>query len=273
MYGGLGLVMLIVCAAVARAEDKPLLKPVPVEVHWRPAAATPGVRPVRYDEPLPTPRRLPGDLEQQITSVEAARQALKDERDSSAALAQEPVSSDAARIATMRQRIAELMIELARRDARARAASAPSTFPLPDHPPPNKGSLPPIPVPDGADKKSNDPPRPPLTDLPTDPLALGNSLFRAGDYDGAASAYRLIDLKQLKPEERPAIQYLMACCLRKLGKIDEATALYREVANAKADQIVSECAQWQLGAIRWRKDLEAGLEQVRQKRKPPEGQK
>jgi uncharacterized cysteine cluster protein YcgN (CxxCxxCC family) len=63
------------------------------------------------------------------------------------------------------------------------------------------------------------------------------------------------------------VQYLTACCLHKLGKTDEAVTLFREVANAKGDPEVAECAQWQLGAIRWRHDMELEIEQLRQERK------
>ena len=38
--------------------------------------------------------------------------------------------------------------------------------------------------------------------------------------------------------------------MRNVGKLEEATNLYREVANAKADPYIATCAQWQLSMMR-----------------------
>jgi tetratricopeptide (TPR) repeat protein len=105
---------------------------------------------------------------------------------------------------------------------------------------------------------------------PVDAPALAHALFQNGDYDGALQAYRLVDVKTLNPEERAAIQYMTATCLRRLGKFDDASVLYREVANSKTSEVLVECAQWQLNSIAWRKDLESQLEQLRERRKAVE---
>jgi hypothetical protein len=105
-----------------------------------------------------------------------------------------------------------------------------------------------------------------VTDAPVDPLALAQSLFRAGDFAAALDAYRKLDKDDLKSEGRIAIQYMMACCLRKLGKVDEASTLYREVANTPGNDFLSENAQWYLRTMKERRELEARLEELRQRR-------
>jgi tetratricopeptide (TPR) repeat protein len=102
------------------------------------------------------------------------------------------------------------------------------------------------------------------TDGMVDPLALGHSLFQTNDFNGALAAYRRVDLTSLKPADRVAVHYMMASCLRKLGKLDEATALYQQVANSKADEMLANCARWQLSSIAWRRNLDREREQMRQ---------
>jgi len=63
------------------------------------------------------------------------------------------------------------------------------------------------------------------------------------------------------------VTYMTAACLRKLGKTDEAATLFREVANAKGEVVLAECAQWQLSAMRWKHDVETTLGELRQRRK------
>jgi tetratricopeptide (TPR) repeat protein len=105
-----------------------------------------------------------------------------------------------------------------------------------------------------------------VTDAPVDPLALAQSLFRVGDFTAALDAYRKLDKEDLKSEERAAIQYMTACCLRKLGKVDEASALYREVAHTPGNDFLSENAQWYLRTMKERRELEAQFEELRQRR-------
>jgi tetratricopeptide (TPR) repeat protein len=123
-------------------------------------------------------------------------------------------------------------------------------------------------------------PTTPTTSLPTKPeeklavsttpaldaLSLGNMLFQMGDFDGALRAFRQVDTSKMRVEESAPIIYLTACCLRRIGKLDEAAAKFREVAGMKGDEFLAECAQWQLANLRMRKDLEAKLQELRQRR-------
>jgi hypothetical protein len=99
-----------------------------------------------------------------------------------------------------------------------------------------------------------------------DSIAVAYSLVRAGKYDAALAVYQKIDVKETTLEERSTIQYLAATCMRNCGKFDEATNLYREVANAKSDPYVATCAQWQLAMMRWEQSTRDRLEELRKRR-------
>ncbi len=130
--------------------------------------------------------------------------------------------------------------------------SAPPSLPVPSTPPT------PIAQPDNSPKV--------LTEAPVDPLSLAQSLFLAGDHSAALNAYRKLEQEEQKAEERIAIQYMIACCLRKLGKLDEATLLYREVANsARQRHFGGECTVVS-ARMKDRRELETQLDEMRQRR-------
>ena len=95
---------------------------------------------------------------------------------------------------------------------------------------------------------------------------MARVLFRAHDYEAVLRTVRLLDLEALNREDRAFVQYLSAGCLRLSGKWSEAAALYREVADARGDEFLAECAVWQLGALRWQQEAQAQLEQSRRLR-------
>jgi hypothetical protein len=102
---------------------------------------------------------------------------------------------------------------------------------------------------------------------PLDPLNQAQSLYRQGNFDASLRAFRLVDTSALTAEDRSFVQYMIASCLRRLGKTSDASDLYREVADAHEDAFIAECAVWQLSNLRWRRDLETQLEDLRQRRK------
>jgi TolA-binding protein len=106
----------------------------------------------------------------------------------------------------------------------------------------------------------------PLTDAPVDPVSLAQALFLSGDYASALKAYRQLEEEEQRTQQRLALQYMIACCLRKLGKFDEATTLYREVANSRGSDFLVESAQWYLRALKERRGLEGQLAELRQRR-------
>ncbi|HWG43734.1 MAG TPA: hypothetical protein VN688_13180 [Gemmataceae bacterium] len=105
-----------------------------------------------------------------------------------------------------------------------------------------------------------------LTDAPVDPLTLAQTLFLAGDHAGALNLYRQLEKEEQSTEGRITIQYMLACCLRKLGKTDEASTLYREVANSDGNDVLVENAQWYLRAMKERRELETQFDELRQRR-------
>ncbi|MEO2088725.1 MAG: hypothetical protein ABGY75_04390 [Gemmataceae bacterium] len=102
---------------------------------------------------------------------------------------------------------------------------------------------------------------------PIDTMRFGINAYKVGDVRGALETFRLIDLSRLSGEDRAFAQYLTACCLRQTGKVAEATAIFREILDEKADPLLTECALTQLGLIRSTRDLDAQLEQFRARRK------
>jgi tetratricopeptide (TPR) repeat protein len=150
--------------------------------------------------------------------------------------------------------------------AEAKASPPPAILqPSPSTPPSAPPAQPPTPPsPTASVKQPDDTPKG-VTDAPVDPLALAQSLYRTGNFAEALNAYHKLDKDDQKPEERVAIQYMIACCLRKLGKVDEASTLYREVANTPGNDFLSENAQWHLRTMKERHELEAQLEELRQR--------
>lgn len=190
-------------------------------------------------------------------------------------------------VAKYRKRISEL---LARAAEKARKDNAPPTSPAPQPTPKGPATQapnqPPAPLisPSAPATVANPPessPRPMsttptikpadnsarvVTDTPVDPLALAQSYFQAGDYAAALNAYRKLEQEQPRAEDLVIIQYMRACCLRKLGKLDEASVLYREAANTAGNEFVAENAQWYLRTMKERRELEAQLDELRQRR-------
>jgi hypothetical protein len=104
--------------------------------------------------------------------------------------------------------------------------------------------------------------------VPLDTLRQAQNLFKAGQYEAAYRAIGLQKADTLSPDDHVFAQYLSACCLRRMGRLPEAAAAYREIADGKQDEFITECSLWQLAAIRSTQDLEGQLEQLRSKRKP-----
>jgi tetratricopeptide (TPR) repeat protein len=102
-----------------------------------------------------------------------------------------------------------------------------------------------------------------------DAISLAQNLFRTGDHEAALRAFQLMELSTLPKADRAYVQYMTGCCLRRLGKMNEAAAAYREVAEAKEDEFLAECATWQIGSIRSRQELVTQLEELRARRKEP----
>jgi hypothetical protein len=209
-------------------------------------------------------------LNQALSQLKAERAAIRSLLDDALRGADNDVTSHAEQTALLRSRLADLLTRLATQRYRddssdpnqTQETAAETETPEATKPAPGSDSVP---------AQTTEPTRPPdqtapLRSKPVHPMALALVLLRTGDHAGALDAYRSVDIAILSPEDRMAVQYFTATCLRRLGKTQEASTLYREVANSKGDDVLRECARWQLSSIRWRQGLEAQLGELRQRR-------
>jgi tetratricopeptide (TPR) repeat protein len=103
-------------------------------------------------------------------------------------------------------------------------------------------------------------------DGPVDGAGLGRALFLSGDYTGALKAYETLATTEQLPDDRLLTQYMIASCQRKLGKLEDAIARYREIANSGGSETLVKNAQWHLKAIKERQELVAEVERIRARR-------
>ena len=97
-----------------------------------------------------------------------------------------------------------------------------------------------------------------------DPFALGRALFRMNEFDRAEKAFRGVTPNG---QNETYLNYLIATCLRKQNKIEEAKAIYQKIVlDNDADPILVESAQWQLSNIYWRQKMEFQLKRLREVR-------
>jgi hypothetical protein len=197
---------------------------------------------------LPVPSKGSSALD----NLKNSRSELKNEREGTSKTTDSDETASDVERREMRKRLDVLLKQL---DNRSKLP--PETKPIPKAPVPGiiqdpKGSS------GGADV--------PEISSRTEALLLAQNLYKSGDYGSALSAFRIIDLSKYAPEDRAFIQYMTASCLRRTGKLSEAASLYRDVASAKDDDFVTECALWQLGSLRTREEMEKQLAQLRQRR-------
>ena len=86
-----------------------------------------------------------------------------------------------------------------------------------------------------------------------DQIELGNSLFMAGHLEQAIEAYQNVKPHELSAFDGNWSHYMTACCYRRIGRFDEAEAIYREVANDRNRVLfASQASDW-LEFVRRRK--------------------
>jgi hypothetical protein len=239
--------------------------------------------------------RSPGTAED-LGKLAAELKALIAAREDAANSAQGIDNQDPAETIRLRLRLADLLVRLStqKKEKKPKPESPPSTFPrvqeaVPElkKPPEKKtardgkelrpknlsakasvmdGARPGASRENALSADRSAMPRPdPGQQKPVEPMALAQALYRTGDYEGALATYRLINPATVDRMNRVGLQYMIATCLRKLARTDEAAAAYREVVNSRDDPFLTDCAQWQLSALRWRRDLETRLQEIRRK--------
>ncbi|MBI3407989.1 MAG: hypothetical protein HY040_06490 [Planctomycetes bacterium] len=271
-----------VAAPVSHADDERIAPPKKLPAGPEPSAPIP-VPSVPFPVPsAPTPwAPMPRDLDipiveiptdgpattvaglrEQMKKLREEREALIKDRNGALRCLEDPFTPEAQDASKLRLRLGGLLTQLQARK---------------DQPPAKTEQIAPkkdtetIPEPKLESKKQMDNPKteaPPAVYSKTlDPLALAHSLYRAGNFQGALQAYQMMSTEGMKPDERAPLQYMMATCLRKLGKSDDAAALQREVANIRGDDQLAECAQWQLNTMRWRREVVDQLRGIRERLK------
>ena len=100
-----------------------------------------------------------------------------------------------------------------------------------------------------------------------EPIREGMNHFRANDFEAARRTFQLIEPATLAPDDRVFVQYMLACSLRRQNKTADAEVIYREVANSKDDEFLTNCAIWQLSLIKSEQELQVQLEQLRSRAK------
>jgi TolA-binding protein len=222
-----------------------------------------------FDESPHLARDL-AELQGILLKLKAESGALATEQDIAKKLSGTDVNGESAETIKLRLRLGELMTKLGKRGEGKKGGDP-------------RGSVP-LPLPGGietnakndlytqkpaAEKESNKSSGSESSEVggAADPRALAHVLFKAANYELALKAYRLVNLTGMKADERAPLQYLMATCLKKMGKTEEAAALYRDVANVRGDEQVASCAQWQLVQLRWTADFEAQLKDLQERRK------
>ena len=107
----------------------------------------------------------------------------------------------------------------------------------------------------------------PTSGRPTDTIRVAQNLFRDGDTVAALATFKSLDVSTLPRDDRAFVQYMTACCLRKMGKLNEAAVLYREVMESRDEEYLAESAQSHIALIRVAQENEAQLEQLRSRLK------
>jgi hypothetical protein len=227
-------VMVAVLPAAAQTPQPP--DPPPLPRHYLEARPTSSPRPTTTGPALDPPGLpvLSPELARRLAELRYERQSLtRDRQDARDELPRD--DSTARERQELRQKIQVLVGQLA-----SRPAAAPPAAPAVPLLQPN--------------------------DKPADPMGLARTLIHTGDFETALRSFRLVDPDTLDREDRAFVQYMSAVCLRRMGKRSEAAALYREVADAKDDSFLAECAIWQIASLRWLQEAEAQLEDSRRHR-------
>jgi tetratricopeptide (TPR) repeat protein len=235
---------------------------------WQPARPQAPSGATISPQTTPTDRAV-SDLDELVAQLKAERESLESLQDAAIVEPELDDSPTATQTEQLRQQLAQLLSEFAKRRKEEKTAADSK---------PNCGQASNILAtraakrPDGMEQPAEDKttaakPADFATGKPVDPLALAQALFRVSDFDAAIQAFGLIEPSSLKADDRVAVKYLTATCLRKLGRVPEALPLYREVANSKTDEFYADCARWQLRAIDWRHQFQTRFEQLCERRR------
>jgi hypothetical protein len=135
-------------------------------------------------------------------------------------------------------------------------------------------SAPSVPAPMGPTMPPAVPPSPKATlpELPPDGSAESKikaaaNYFKGNEFELSRLIFSQIAATELPREDRAFVKYMLACCLRRVGRVAEAETAFREVANSDDDEFYKNCAIWQLSLLKSNRDLETQLGELRSRAK------
>jgi hypothetical protein len=187
--------------------------------------------------------------QRELEQLRAEQAALVAEGEKRGKASPEAASADAAKAAQLRTRIAELLTQLEAKRPKANGRQETSAVAPTQAAAPSKTAA----------------VSPPSNEL----LQQACDQFRAGQDQAALATSRRLDFSKLDRADRALVQYLTACCLRNLGRLDEAVLNYREVINSCGDEDLVQSASWQLKAVEVRRNLMRELAEIHERRPSP----
>ena len=251
--------------SIGNAQENVLPPPKPLPSRALPRTAKP-VEPKVDPEEL---KKAISELQKQRDAFEATQSQANKSFDASQ-------RRDQAEVIKLRMRVRELLLRLQSRKQPITAVptqpfeSSDRRPPIPNVPAPpittqNPPALPSSPQPP---KRTVPPLETPKEEIlegaPVAPLDRAQTLFRLGHYQKALAAFQRLDLTQLPREEQLNIQYFVANCLQKVGRISDATTAYQGIVSTDGTYPIKNIARWQLSNINFRSDLENDIKQLRQ---------
>jgi hypothetical protein len=105
-----------------------------------------------------------------------------------------------------------------------------------------------------------------IKDLPVEPLdrlAVADNLFAAGETILAAEIYKSIKGAKLPRDEVNWIEFQLASCDRRLGRIDDARKRYRKLVGDPSTGRIQDLSKWWLDALDRQETLKKELVAVK----------
>ena len=97
---------------------------------------------------------------------------------------------------------------------------------------------------------------------PVNAFELGNSLYYTGDLQLALEAYEQVDRTQITAIDGVWLDFMIASCHRRLGQWDEATSLYRDIANQNVAPNLTQPAQLWLKQLQLTSQSKTSFQQM-----------
>lgn len=97
---------------------------------------------------------------------------------------------------------------------------------------------------------------------PVDAFEMGNSLFQTGNLDAAMKAYESVDRGKVTASESVWLDFMTACCHRRLGEPGKAEAIYRQLVNEANSKFLLDPSEAWLNYLKTKGDFSLGFEQL-----------